>query len=288
MAKSQVVRKAILGSAAILGALTLAAAPARSEDVLEQLKQKGAIVSGVANEAPWMIISADGKLSGVGPEIDREALAATGITNYQPQVMDYGAMIPALQVRRVDIISSGALTIQPKRCEQVIYSDPVVCTSDGFMLRKDLEGKIQSYVDVAKNNLRIGITPGSYQMRWAAKAGIPQQNIVPFPDGVSAVKMLQDNRIDLFALGDTSLESLRDQIKDPNMVVFFPVKDTPLGCAAAAFRKEDVALRDLYNKGLKNIVENGKYTEIMANYGLSSHVELGKGQTTEALCSRAE
>ncbi|MBP1885141.1 ectoine/hydroxyectoine ABC transporter substrate-binding protein EhuB [Sinorhizobium mexicanum] len=281
--------KAIL-SCAVLSALSISfvAGRASADDALEKIKEKGIIKSGVANEAPWMIINPDGNLSGVGPDIDKEALAATGVTNYQAQAMDYGAMIPALQVRRIDIISSGALFIKPKRCEQVIYSDPVLCNSAGFMLTKGLEGKIQSYEDVARANLRIGIAPGGYEARYAAKAGIPQENIVPIPDGVSAVKMLQDKRIDLIALPDASLETLRDQVKDPNLVVFFPVKNTPMGCAGAAFNKEDVALRDLYNEGLKKIVANGKYAEMMTKYGLASRIPLREGQTTAALCASEE
>lgn len=291
MAKAQnhFIKNALICSAAALGAMSVfMTQTVRADDAIDQIKKKGIITSGVANEAPWMIVNPDGTLAGVGPEIDRAALAATGIEKYQAQVMDYGAMIPAVQVRRIDIVSSGALFVKAKRCQQVIFSEPAVCNSEGFMLTKQLEGKIQSYEDVARANLKIGVTPGSTEQRFATAAGISQENMIPFPDGVSAVKMLQDKRIDLFALPDASLESLRDQAKDPNLVVIFPVKGTPVGCGAAAFNKEDVALRDLYNRGLAEIVKNGTYAKIMGKYGLSSHVSLREGQTTAALCAAAE
>lgn len=261
---------------------------ASAEDAVEALKQKGTITSAVANEAPWMVVGADGSLTGVGPDVDREALAATGISSFAAQVMDYGAMIPALQARRVDIISSGALFIKPARCEQVIYSEPVVCNSEGFMMKAALKGKIQSYKDVADANLRIGVCGGCSEQRFATEAGVAAQNMVIIPDGVSAVKMLQDGRIDLFGLPDASLEALQGQNPDPQLAVVFPVKGTPIGCGGAAFNKEDVALRDLFNQGLAKIVANGRYAQIMAKYGLSSHVPLREGQTTAALCSASQ
>lgn len=278
----------VLAGTAVLVLTSMGIGAAKAEDVISALKQKGTITSGVANEAPWMIVGSDGALSGIGPDIDREALAATGIANYSAQVMDYGAMIPALQARRVDIISSGALIIKPARCEQVVYSEPVVCNSEGFMMKKTLLGKIQSYKDVADANLRIGVCGGCSEQKLATDAGISPQNMVIFPDGVSAVKMLQDDRIDLFALPDGSLEALQKQSADANLAVVFPVKGTPIGCGAAAFNKEDVALRDVYNQGLAKIVANGRYAEIMAKYGLTAHVALREGQTTAALCSASK
>ncbi|TIN73760.1 MAG: ectoine/hydroxyectoine ABC transporter substrate-binding protein EhuB [Mesorhizobium sp.] len=278
----------VLAGTAVLVLASIGIRAAEAEDVVNALKQKGTITSGVANEAPWMIVGSDGSLSGVGPEVDREALAATGVSNSTAQVMDYGAMIPALQAGRVDIISSGALFIKPARCEQVIYSEPVVCNSEGFMMKKTLQGKIQSYKDVADANLRIGVCGGCSEQRFATEAGVSPQNMVIFPDGVSALKMLQDDRIDLFALPDASLEALQKQSSDANLEVVFPVKGTPIGCGGAAFKKEDVALRDLYNQGLAKIVANGQYATIMAKYGLASHVRLREGQTTAALCSASQ
>ena len=45
-------------------------------------------------------------------------------------------MIPGLQARRYDLVSGG-LFINPKRCGAILFSEPVLCTEEGFLVKED-------------------------------------------------------------------------------------------------------------------------------------------------------
>ncbi|TIV75173.1 MAG: transporter substrate-binding domain-containing protein [Mesorhizobium sp.] len=47
-----------------------------------------------------------------------------------------------------------------------------------------------------------------------------------------------------------------------------------MDCAAAAFNKNDTALRDAYNVGLKKLKDSGEFEKIMTTYGLQSNYKL--------------
>lgn len=258
---------------------------AHAQSATEKLDSNKTVIIGIGNEPPWTEIKPDGSVTGVGPDIDKAILDEIGGKTYEGQVMDYGAMIPALQARRVTIVSSGALAIRPDRCQQVLFSQPVICTSQAFLARKELLGKLDTYKQVAKEGLRIAVCSGCVDEKYALEAGVKKENLVIFPDGVSAAKMLQDKRVDVVSLPDGAVNDLYKRMGDDNLAVIMPVTDVPIGCAAASFNKEDADLRDAYDVGLQRIVDSGEYLKLMTKYGLEANAKLLGIKTREELCT---
>lgn len=257
--------------------------PAQAEDSLKGLVANGAVIA-IAPEPPWMALDTDGKPIGMGPEIDSAVLNLMGVTKISGQVMEYGAIIPSLQARRVTLGSSGALNIKPERCKSVNFSEPVLCSGEGFVLPVSLIGKVKSYKDVADQGLRIGVCGGCTEQKLAVAAGVPDDKIIVFPDGTSGFKLLIDNRIDVFAHDSTSVADLQKRLGDSKVTQVVRVADTQLQCAAAAFNLEDAPLRDAYNDALKQVIASGKYMEVLNKYG---HEEVAIGRdsvTTAQLC----
>lgn len=241
----------------------------------------------IGNEPPYTELKPDGTLSGAGPDIDRAALKQSGFENFSGVTMAYGAMIPALQANRVKMVSSGGLNIRPERCDQVIFSEPVMCTAQAFLVRQDMSGRVTSYKQVAELGIKIGVPGGGTQGKDALARGIKPENIVNFPDNASAVKMLQDKRIDAIALNGDGVTDMKKRSGDDSLEAVIPIADTPIDCAAAAFNKSDTALRDAYNTGLKKLVASGEFATIMTKYGLQANVELlSKAKSTAEMCSR--
>jgi polar amino acid transport system substrate-binding protein len=254
-----------------------------SAGTLEDVKAAGSATIAIATSPPWMNLEPDGSLSGVGPEIDKAILETQGINKVDAQVMEYGAMIPAVQARRVTFATGAALYIRPERCQAVIFSNPITCSGEGFILRSDLVGKVKSYKDVADLGLTIGVCAGCSEQTLATQAGVSEDHIVVWPDATSAMKLLADKRIDVLAHDQPSaLDLQKKNGTDATQVIL--VEGVPLACSAAAFHKEDVSLRDAYNEGFKKVVASGKYLEIMTKYGLESLVPGLDGMTTDALC----
>lgn len=241
----------------------------------------------IGNEPPYTELKPDGTLSGAGPDIDRAALEQSGFKQFSGVTMAYGAMIPALQANRVKMVSSGGLNIRPERCEQVLFSDPVMCTAQAFLVRHDMAGRVNSYKQAAELGIKVGVPAGGTQGKDALARGIKMENIVSFPDNTSAVKMLQDRRIDAIALNGDGVLDMKKRSGDASLEAIIPIADTPIDCAAAAFNKSDTALRDAYNAGLKKLVSSGEFATIMAKYGLQANVDLlSKAKSTAEMCSR--
>lgn len=241
----------------------------------------------IGNEPPYTELKPDGTLSGAGPDIDRAVLDQSGFKQVSGVTMAYGAMIPALQANRVKMVSSGGLNIRPERCQQVIFSEPVMCTAQAFLLRHEMAGRVNSYNQAAELGIKIGVPAGGTQGKDAVARGIKLENIVNFPDNTSAVKMLQDGRIDAIALNGDGVLDMEKRSGDDAFETVIPISDTPIDCAAAAFNKSDTALRDAYNTGLKKLVASGEFANIMSKYGLQANVGLlSKAKSTAEMCSR--
>ena len=100
-------------------------------DTLKRLKEQGYATVAVANEPPYSDIKTDGYVTGAAPDVARAVLNMLGVPDLKAEVIMYGAMIPALQARRVDMATSG-LYIKPDRCESIIYSEPDLCGAEAF------------------------------------------------------------------------------------------------------------------------------------------------------------
>ncbi|ESX14981.1 ectoine/hydroxyectoine ABC transporter substrate-binding protein EhuB [Mesorhizobium sp. LSJC264A00] len=249
---------------------------------IDEVKANGATIA-IANDPPLMTMNADGSPGGLGPEMDAAILAEAGITKYSGQVMEYGAMIPALQSKRATLSTSGALYIKPERCEAVLFSDPVSCNAEVLIVPAALADKVKTYKDIAEQGLTIGVCGGCYEQKLALAAGVKEDKIVVFPDATSGIKLLTDKRIDVYAHDSYTGAAMFKRL-DPKEMRFVRLDDLK-SCAAAGFNKDSSALRDAYNDGLRKIRANGKYIEVLKKYNFEegAHVE---NVTTEKLCAK--
>lgn len=270
------------------GGIVSSSARVSADSVIDKLKDVGTVTVAIGNEPPWTEITPEGELKGVGPDIDRAVLKAAGITDVEGVVMEYGAMIPAVNASRVTFMSSGGLAIKPKRCESMLFSQPVLCFSEAFMVRKGDENRLTTYASVASEGAKIGIIAGGIEMQYAKDAGIADDKIVPIPEGPSAASMLSAGRIDAIALPGQTLEDLAKKLQDDSLVLVNPVTDAPMSCAGAGFKKADRDLRDFYDEGLATIMANGEFGRILANYGLEGLEELPATTSRDEQCGDVE
>jgi len=264
------INKAFILNAVFSGCIVLASASQVSAAGLDVDKT---VKIAMANEPPVTELLPDGTMTGAGPDIDRAALGLSGFAKFEGQVMPYGSMIPALQAGRVSMVSSGSLNITPERCKQVIFSEPVSCDTQGFMMRAGEEA-VGSFKDAVAKSLRIGVPAGSTLEKNALAAGAKPENLIIFPDGTSAVKMLQNKRIDAILLYVSGLTELKNRSGDPSFGIITPITDALTECSAASFKKSDTALRDAYNAGLAKLKANGEFVNIMTKYGFAEQAKI--------------
>ncbi len=248
---------------------------------LDKLKAQGFARIAIANEPPWTEVKTSGEVAGAAPDLARAVLSKLGVAEIVASISEYGAMIPGLKAQRFDLVSAG-LFIKPERCAAVAFSQPDLCDAESFMLKKGNPMGLKSFVDVASSGARIGVVGGGTEEKLAISAGVKRANIVVVPDPQSGAKLLQNGRIDVYALPVLSISDLLKKTNDPGLEMFAPVENTPIFCAGVAFRKEDSALRDAYDQVLAEMKSNGEFADIVEPYGYSA--EAAMQTSREKLC----
>ncbi|EJT02121.1 ectoine/hydroxyectoine ABC transporter substrate-binding protein EhuB [Rhizobium sp. CCGE 510] len=277
----------LLSAAGLSVLLAAAAVPASAaDDKLEQLKEQGFARIAIANEPPFTAVGADGKVSGAAPDVARAIFEKLGVKEVVASISEYGAMIPGLQAGRHDAITAG-LFMKPERCNAVAYSEPILCDAEAFALKKGNPLKLRSYKDIADNpDAKIGAPGGGTEEKLALEAGVPRDRVIVVPDGQSGIKMLQDGRIDVYSLPVLSIHELMVKANDPNLETVAPVVNAPVYCDGAAFRKQDVALRDAFDVELKKLKESGEFAKIIEPYGFSAKAAMSTSR--DKLCAAAK
>ncbi|WP_294640532.1 ectoine/hydroxyectoine ABC transporter substrate-binding protein EhuB [uncultured Aureimonas sp.] len=250
---------------------------------LEALKEQGFARIAIGNEPPFTAVKADGTVSGAAPDVARAVFKRLGVEDVVASISEYGAMIPGLQARRFDAVTAG-LFMKPERCGAVSYSEPILCDAEAFALKAGNPLNLKSYKDVADNpNARIGAPGGGTEERLALEAGVPRDRVVVVPDTQSGITMLQQGRIDVYSLPVLSINAAVKTANDPQIEVVAPVQGAPVYCDGAAFRKQDTALRDAFDKELAAIKASGEFAQIIEPYGFSAAAAMST--TREKLCA---
>ena len=264
------INKCILFNVAFLGMLCVSANTSFAEsDTLKRLKKQGYATVAVANEPPYSDIKSDGFVSGAAPDIARAVLNKLGVKDLKSKVIMYGAMIPALQARRVDMATSG-LYIKPTRCKSIIYSEPDLCGAEAFAVPKGNPNNLKTYEDIGANSsLKMTTCAGCAEEKYALDRGVKPSQIKYFSDPPSGIKMLQQGRVDVFALSGLGTQDLLKKTKDPNLELVMPVKGVPMGCAGTAFNMDDKEFRAEFNMALAAIKASGEFAAIIEPYGFS-------------------
>lgn len=284
MTATATLRRAVLGAS--LAALALSAAPALAQDAVETLKAQGFARIAIGNEPPFTAVKADGTVSGAGPDVARAVFKRLGIDDVVASISEYGAMIPGLQAKRFDAVTAG-LFMKPERCNAVSYSEPILCDAEAFALKKGNPLKLMSYKDIADNaDAKIGAPGGGTEERLALEAGVPRDRVIVVPDTQSGITMLQQGRIDVYSLPVLSINAAVKTAADPEIEVVAPVKGAPVYCDGAAFRKDQTALRDAFDRELAALKTSGEFAKIIEPYGFSAAAAMSTNR--EKLCAAAQ
>ncbi len=279
----------------LLAALLCSACAKRSADEgdpLARARRSGAIRVGFANEAPFGYRDPQsGRLQGEAPAVARAVMAALGVPKVQGVLTEFGALIPGLKAGRFDLIAAGMYITKP-RCTQVLFSEPSYCVHEAMMVRRDNPLGLHSYADAARGSARIGVVAGTVELGYAQTLGIPSARLQVFPDAPSAVSGLAAGRVDALAAtaltvadllrktGGAALQAAAD-FADP-VIDGQPVH----GCGAFAFRKQDRALRDAFDKQLAKLLKSPRHAALVAPFGFGPRTRVG-GVTRAALCGGA-
>lgn len=268
------------GSAEKPAAVGAGGTPAGGEDLLAKGKKQGYLRVGIANEPPYTKVTADGAVTGCEPDVFRAVVKRMGIPDIQGIITPYNGMIPGLKANRWDAITAG-LFMKQSRCAEVLYSEPVIVSTESYAVKPGNPKNIVTVADVVKNkDLKIVVLPGGFEEGILQGAKVPDSQMIRINDNRSGVEAVIAGRADAFMLPTLSLRSLHENEKGFDVTP--PIQDAPKTGSGAAFRQSDKTFLAEYNKQLAELKASDEFAQILDKWGFDP--EAAKGVTAEELC----
>ena len=172
--------------------------------------------------------------------------------------------------------------------KQAIQANQQYTAAEGMAVRKGNRKGIHSYADLLKPGVKFGTVSGSINLKYATTAGVPEAQVVLFPDVPSALAGLKAGRVDAIGM---SVISLRDAIKksgDTSIDVADPFTP-PVGAnafGAVYFAKGQDDLAAAYNAELQKAIDSGKLLEILQQQGFGKEMLPPAGVTSQDLIKK--
>lgn len=277
-------RRALIGAVAGVAALA-AATSAQAQSTLEKAKADGYIRVGFANEAPYGFATPDGKLTGESPEVVKAVLGKMGINQVDGVLTEFGSLIPGLQAGRFDIIAAG-MFITPKRCEQILFSEPTYGIGQAFLVAQGNPKGIADYSSIAENkDLKLAVMAGAVEAGYAKDSGVGQEQLMVLPDQSSLLAAVKAGRADAAALTALSIADMA--AKDESVESTKPFGEVAgksvVGHGGIGFRKEDKDLQEAFNAALKDFIGSEEHLALVTPHGFGK--DFLPTKTTAELCA---
>lgn len=256
------------GSSGTTGSASVSAAASggtTGSTLLDQLKKSGTVRIAIANEPPYTEVNADGSTGGIMVDTVGAVMKILGVPNLSVTVTTYASMIPGIEAHQFDIVSGG-LFLTAARCQQVIFSDPIIVTRSAFAVKQGNPKGIDSYAWFKTHtDAKLAlITPSSEQDFALNTVKIPQGETIAVPDLQTGIDALNSGRADAVASDELANNGA------PNKSAFTSVLTTDgyVQGAGDVFRTEDKSFRDAFDVAYQTLIKSGQYATIAKKYNI--------------------
>lgn len=239
---------------------------------VEGIKAKGKLVMGTSADYPPYEFSVleDGKEKIVGFDVALAKHIADELgVELEIKDMDFKNLIAALPSGKVDIVIAG-MNPDPKRAEEVNFSDIYYNASHGVLIRKDMIDEIVSEDDLIGK--KLGAQMGSMQEEIAE--GIKDADVKSLALTNNLLMELKANKIDAVIMEKPVAESYAKGNDDLMLVEGITIESGEGGSAIAMKKGNDELtkkineiLKDVEDKNLLDawIVEAQEYQELLGS-----------------------
>ncbi len=269
MCHTGTITRRILSGVFVFAAAVFMSTSVLAESTLEKARQSGFIRIGFANEAPYAYAGPGGELTGESPTVFRHIMKNLGIKQVDGVLIEWGSLIPGLKAGRFDAIVAS-MYVTPKRCRQVIFSNPTYGIGEAFIVKKGNPEGIATYRDAIAKNREIAFIAGTAEVGHAKLAGMKRKQRVIVPDFASAIAAVKAGRVAAAALTSLTAQDLAakdDAIERATPFTFVHAGKTYRGEGAFAFRKEDTELRDAVNRELAKFIGSPEHLAMISKFG---------------------
>lgn len=245
---------------------------AEGKNQLDQIKDKGKVVIGFANEKPYAY-QEDDELKGAAVDIAKEVFKELGVDNVEGKLQDFSQLIPGLKAGKFDVITAG-MAITPDRCKNVAFGEPEMTYGEGLIVKKGNPKKLHSYKDIADNkDIKVSVMSGATENEFLKKEGVDAKQIQGAADIPATFSAVESGRADAttgtemtikMALESANINKLEfvEDFEQPE------VEGNP-SYGAAAFNPDSDDLRKAYNEKLQELKDNGTVAKLLEKNGFS-------------------
>jgi polar amino acid transport system substrate-binding protein len=261
-------RRTLLHVAGAAGVATLATPlRARADDIIATIKARGTLIVGVeAAYVPFCFFK-DGKIVGYDPDITTLGAAQLGVTAREIDTA-WNGIIPALYEKKFDCVISG-MTITKARSERVLFSMPYADASNVMFLRADdtrfkdgddMSGKV---VGVQLGGAAANVVR-NFELRLKAKGLEGYKEVKQYEHYPEAYQDLLNKRLDVVVNTISTLTVVMHDL--PGKFRILPGVSDIKAYFGMAFRKEDVALQQVFNTLLATMKQDGRLAELQKKW----------------------
>jgi polar amino acid transport system substrate-binding protein len=237
---------------------------------LQKLRDQGSARMGVTETLPSSGFE-NGKGVGVFPEIGEIVMKEIGVGRIEPVQMQFGAQVPALVAKRIDM-AAGGLYYTDERCKAIEFSNTQLAYLESLAVAKGNPLKLKTYEDIAKGGHKVGLVAGTFEIELAKQGGVEDANIQRYPDIAAMFEALKAERVQAGGYDNVTIEYFAELPQYSGDVDaapgFDPVEDDQpsSGVAGMGLQKGATDLRDAFNEAQAKLFEQGRFDDIYAKW----------------------
>ncbi len=249
------------------GGTSSASKPAAGSGALELLKQKGVLVVGSSNDAPFAFIDKDTQeFTGIDAEIIKEIAKRLGIPKVEMKEVKFENLLLELNNKNIDFVADG-MYIKAEREKIANFTDIWYTEGEALVVTKDSPIK---GIDDLKDKV-VGGQKGTAFLEFAEKLKKEGKVKDVKVFGSQAELFLGVNTKKIDACITDSAVAGYSITKDPtlSLKLVSPYKPESAGNIGAAIRKDNQELLDAVNAELDKLKEEGFVLDVLKKYGLN-------------------
>lgn len=241
------------------------------ESTLERVHREGFVRAGYSQEPPYAFFdAATAHIGGESPESLRAVVDELGIEGIRWVRLDFGDLIPALLMGRVDVIAAGMYRT-PEREEQVRFSIPTLCSEAALIVPS--RSPVTSIEDVLRDStLQLAVLHESVEHSAATEMGIHEEQLVTVPDLATGAVAVYEGSASAFAVTlPTAHEAVQNLAANSLEIRQYDpppsINAVLAGCSALAFRPQDGELIDAVDDVLSTYVGSRRHLAVLQLLG---------------------
>ena len=248
-------------------------------DMLKKIKEKGYILIGSSNDAPFSYTDVEtGKLEGIDIEILREICKRLGIPDIQMKVVDFANLLVELNNNNIDMVVD-AMYVKDERLKVAAFTDKWYQEGEAVVIPVDsaIAGK-----DDLKDK-KVGAQPGTtfYEtaQKWLDEGRIA--GLEAYDNQATLMTAVNMGKVDAVVTDGIVAGYTLSADSSLKLKLLAPYEAEASGQIGAALRFEDKAFLDEVNKCLNEMKEDGTLLTILKDYRLTEdyYVDVQNGKT---------